>query len=142
MIYLFIGQPGSGKTTMAKMLKDYLGEDTFHIDGDDMRILFPNTDYSKEGRIKNIEKAFDIARYLNVKSKSVVISMVAPYRELREKLKNDCEVSEVYLYTTKERGRESFFVSNFEKPLIQYNSVCTDGNPIKTFEKIKKSLYL
>lgn len=142
MIYLFIGQPGSGKTTMAKMLKDYLGEDTFHIDGDDMRILFPNTDYSKEGRIKNIEKAFDIVRYLNAKSKSVVISMVAPYRELREKLKNDCEVSEVYLYTTKERGRESFFVNEFEKPLIQYNSVCTDENPTETFEKIKKSLYL
>ena len=142
MIYLFIGQPGSGKTTLAKMLKDYLGEDTFHIDGDDMRILFPNTDYTKEGRIKNIEKAFDIVRYLNAKSKSVVISMVAPYRELREKLKNDCEVSEVYLYTTKERGRESFFVSNFEKPLIQYNLVCTDGNTTETFEKIKKVLYL
>jgi len=72
MIYLFTGQPGSGKTTLAKKLQFWLQTDkknwrksVFHIDGDQLRELFPNTDYSKEGRYKNITKAFDIAKYLD-----------------------------------------------------------------------------
>ena len=69
MIYLFTGQPGSGKTTLAKKLQFWLQTDkknwrksVFHIDGDQLRELFPNKDYSKEGRYKNIGKAFDIAK--------------------------------------------------------------------------------
>jgi len=104
MIYLFTGQPGSGKTTLAEMLKGYLGNHMFHIDGDKMRKIFPNTDYTKEGRVRNIEKAFDIVRYLDAENHSVIISMVAPYRELREKLKEDCNVKEIYLYTTKAKS--------------------------------------
>ena len=57
MIYLFTGQPGSGKTTLGKKLQIWLQTDkknwrksVFHIDGDQLRELFPNTDYSKEGR--------------------------------------------------------------------------------------------
>ncbi len=142
MIYLFIGQPGSGKTTMAKMLQMYLGHHMFHIDGDKMRKLFPNTDYTKEGRVRNIEKAFDVARYLVSENKSVIISMVAPYRELRETLKQDCNVKEIYLYTTKKRGRETYFVDDFEEPSENFNSVCTDGEPRETFREIKKVLYL
>ena len=142
MIYLFIGQPGSGKTTMAEMLKKYLGNHMFHIDGDKMRMIFPNTDYTKEGRLRNIQKAFDVARYLDSENHSVVISMVAPYRELREELKKDCNVKEIYLYTTKERGREIFFATNYEEPLNNFISVCTDGSPRETFRQIKKVLYL
>jgi adenylylsulfate kinase len=142
MIYLFIGQPGSGKTTMAELLQKYLGNHMFHIDGDKMRKIFPNTDYTKEGRVRNIEKAFDVARYLDSENKGVIISMVAPYRELREGLKRDCNVKEIYLYTTKKRGRETYFVDDFEEPLENFNSVCTDGEPRETFREIKKVLYL
>ena len=142
MIYLFTGQPGSGKTTLAEMLKGYLGNHMFHIDGDKMRKIFPNADYTKEGRVRNIEKAFDIVRYLDAENHSVIISMVAPYRELRERLKVDCNVKEIYLYTTKERGREAFFASDYEEPLGNFISICTDGSPRETFREIKKVLYL
>ena len=61
MIYLFTGQPGSGKTTLAKKLQFWLQTEkrnwrksVLHIDGDKLRELFPNKDYSKEGREKNI----------------------------------------------------------------------------------------
>ena len=73
MIYWFTGQPGSGKTTLAKKLQMWLQTDkknwrksVFHIDGDQLRELFPNTDYTKEGRERNIRKAMDIAKYLHL----------------------------------------------------------------------------
>ncbi len=116
MIYLFTGQPGSGKTTLAKKLQYWLQTDkknwrktVFHIDGDQLRELFPNKDYSKEGREKNIQKAFDIAKYLHSNGNDVVISLVSPYREMREQLKSDCKVQEIYCHTKKMRGKEDKF---------------------------------
>ena len=52
-------QPGSGKTTLAKELlaelrNDFLKEKLINIDGDDLRNVSKNQDYSKEGRIKYI----------------------------------------------------------------------------------------
>lgn len=84
MIYLFIGQPGTGKTEMAGRLVEKLGDRTIWIDGDDLREIFPNTDYSYSGRIRNIEKSFTIARFMSQKGYDVVISMVCPYRAIRE----------------------------------------------------------
>ena len=56
------GQPGSGKTTNSNFIKkindkeNVLGNNTVlvQIDGDDLRSLTSNVDYSKDGRIKNI----------------------------------------------------------------------------------------
>ena len=46
MIYWLTGQPGSGKTTLAKaIIKERFFRDWFHIDGDDIRELFDNKDY-------------------------------------------------------------------------------------------------
>ena len=56
MIYWFTGQPGHGKTVLATALKQEL-DNTFHIDGDDLRAIFDNKDYSEAGRLKNIELA-------------------------------------------------------------------------------------
>ena len=85
MIYWFTGQPGSGKTTLAKKLQMWLQTDktnwrksVFHIDGDQLRELFPNTDYTKEGRERNIRKAMDIAKYLHSTGHDVVVSLVSP----------------------------------------------------------------
>jgi len=50
------GQPGAGKTVLATELKQHL-DNVFHIDGDDLRAIFDNKDYSEVGRRKNIELA-------------------------------------------------------------------------------------
>jgi adenylylsulfate kinase len=147
MIYLFTGQPGSGKTTLAKKLQFWLQTDkknwrksVFHIDGDQLRELFPNTDYSKEGRYKNINKAFDIAKYLDNCDNDVVISLVSPYRELREQLKAECDTTEIYCHTKKMRGREDKFALDYEPPIQFFIDLDTSDTPDETFRKLIKIL--
>ena len=147
MIYLFTGQPGSGKTTLGKKLQIWLQTDkknwrksVFHIDGDQLRELFPNTDYSKEGRYKNINKAFDIAKFLDASGNDVVISLVSPYKELREEFKSQCKVQEIYCHTKKIRGREDFFALDYEKPIQFFIDLDTSDNVDSTFSKLIKVL--
>ena len=115
MIFWFTGQPGSGKTTLGKALLDKL-EGAFHIDGDDLRVLSANADYSELGRINNIRTAQSIAMYLDNKGKNVVVSVVAPYKWLREEFKERHAVNEIYVHTTEIRGREHYFAEDYEKP--------------------------
>jgi adenylylsulfate kinase len=128
MIYYFIGQPHAGKTTLSKLLKDYLHH-SIQIDGDDIRDIFQNKDYSEEGRRKNIQKAQDIAMFLNKKEFNVIISLVSPYKDLRDELKEKSDVVEIYVHTTDIRGRENFHVENYEKPTENYIDIDTTDVP-------------
>ena len=124
------GQPASGKTTLANMLIDYfkINEDNkefFNIDGDDLRDLFQNKDYSRKGRYANIRLGMSIAAYLINKNKIPIISLVSPYRELREEFKEKYKVLEIYLHTTEIRGREKYFVNDYEKPLQNFIEIDT-----------------
>lgn len=130
MIIWITGQPGSGKTTLAKEIT--INEPLcqwFHIDGDDIRELFDNKDYSEEGRRKNIELAQQIAQYLISKGKKVVVSLVSPYKDQRDKFKQKMgnQILEVYVHTSEIRGREKFFVENYEPPTENYIDMCTDN---------------
>ena len=83
-IIWFTGQPGSGKTTIAINLIKKLNanniSNVMHIDGDDLRDLTSNKDYSKKGRIKNIELAQKIALFCANKGFHVIVSLVAPFK--------------------------------------------------------------
>tara|TARA_X000000368_G_C22946888_1_gene674786 strand:+ start:484 stop:942 length:459 start_codon:yes stop_codon:yes gene_type:complete len=119
MIIWLTGQPGSGKTTLAKKLVfEFQNENSnvINIDGDDLRFINKNQDYSKQGRIKNISTAISIVRFLANKKFICIISIVAPYRFLRDELKEDFPLLEVYLHTNEKRGREHFFAKDYEVP--------------------------
>ena len=45
MIYWFTGQPGAGKTTLAKAMIKECNDNCIHIDGDGLRDLFQNFDF-------------------------------------------------------------------------------------------------
>lgn len=116
MIIVLFGQPHSGKSTIAnEILKK---TSTFiNIDGDKLRELFVNKDYSKEGRIKNLNRASDIAHFLNSIRNNVILSLVYPYKETRDYLNSlTKDVVWVYLYYSGERGREVYHVQDFDVP--------------------------
>jgi len=149
MIYSFTGQPHAGKTTLAKHLKNVLEfnnpeKKAFIIDGDDLRKILNNKDYSEAGRRDNISKAYAIARYLHKDDEhDVILAVVSPFRDLREDLKLDNNVVEVYVHTSDIRGRENFHVSNYEEPLIDFISIDTSDVDEMTsvnelLEKIKQ----
>lgn len=140
MIIWLTGQPGSGKTTICEeilRLRDYR---VFHIDGDDLRDLFENKDYSESGRRKNIELAQQISQYLHNQGKDVLVSLVSPYKDQRDKFKEKMgdNMVEVYLHTTEIRGREDFFVKEYEKPTERYLSINTTNETVE--ESTKKVL--
>ena len=101
MIIWLTGQPGSGKTTLANELLNSINEKIINIDGDDLRLLNKNKDFSKEGRIKNISTAISIARFLASKNYICILSIVAPYKFLRDELKEEFSFLEVYLLQMK-----------------------------------------
>ena len=61
----------------------------------------------------------------------VLVSVVAPYRDLREKFKKHNFVHEVFVHTTEIRGRENFFVSDYEKPKDDFLDIDTTNKSVE-----------
>ena len=135
MILILTGQPNSGKTTLAYALKKQLPCAGI-LDGDEIRAILDNKDYSVAGRKRNITTAFLFAKILSNNDITAILALVSPFRELREELKNDpnFNVKEVYLHSS--RIREGKMVNYYEPPLTNYLNIDTDKNTIEQSVKL------
>lgn len=132
MIYWFTGQPGAGKTTIAlELMKNLSPTRTVHIDGDHLRDIFVNKDYSETGRRKNIERAQDIALFLHRVGYDVLVSLVSPYKDQRDEFKKLSDAIEIYVHTTEIRGRENFHVQNYEQPTENFIDIDTTNESVE-----------
>jgi len=123
MIMWFTGQPGSGKTTLAKeIISKFNNDKVVHIDGDDLRNVLHNKDYSEKGRRKNIQFAIDMAKVMESKGYLVVVSLVSPYRDLR--------CGNIFYLNTTRKLRKKYWVDNYEQPIKNFTHINTD-KPIK-----------
>ena len=139
MIYWFTGQPGSGKTVLANLLKERYLPHAYRIDGDEMRELFTNKDYSIKGRITNIDAAQKIAHYLHNQELDVIVSLVSPYLDQREEFKKILgdQLIEFYIHTNTKRGREQYHVEGYQPPLNNFIDVDTTiDTPEESLNKI------
>ena len=97
------GLPASGKSTIAMGVYNYLlenGNRVEHLDGDEVRAIFPQTGYSKDERDKHIRRVGYIAALLEKHDVTVVASFISPYREARNFVRKLCrQFIEVYVST-------------------------------------------
>ncbi len=119
MILWFTGQPGSGKTTLAEeIIAIWHHNRIVHIDGDDIREILDNKDYSEKGRRKNIQFAINMAKVMENKGYCVLVSLVSPYRDLR--------FGDIFYLNSTRPLREEYHVDNFEPPLENFTEINTD----------------
>ena len=141
MIYWFTGQPAHGKTVLANMLKEELPK-AFIIDGDQMRELFTNKDYTINGRVVNVGTAQRIAHYLHNQGHDVIVSMVAPYVDQREdfkKLIGNESMVEFYVHTSEPRERDHFKAIAYTPPISDFVDIDTTiDTPEQSFKIVKK----
>ena len=139
MVYWFTGQPSHGKTVLANLLQQELGNVPYRIDGDDMRDLFSNKDYSIKGRVENVGTAQRIAHYLHNQGHNVIVSLVSPYIDQREdfKILLGNGIKEIYVHTTQIRERDHFAAIAYVPPFENFIDINTNfDTPIESLKKI------
>jgi len=115
-IWIF-GEPKVGKTTtaynlMQKKLRNYI-----LIDGDKFRrSRTPSLDFSREGILTNNKECLRMVKYLMAQGWNVVVSMITPFKEMRELIKKELGENclRVRLICNKEvrEKRKNFFDSD------------------------------
>lgn len=135
MIYWFIGQPGCGKTTLAREMKKRFaatGVPAIHLDGDDLRVIFGGTykseHFTKDYRDANTRKLQTFVEYIEKQGVHVIVSTVNSDRAIREELKQrNPNVNEIYVTNTGNHVREERKYADFEEPLDNFIPIDTNG---------------
>jgi adenylylsulfate kinase len=91
IVFWFTGRPGSGKSTLINSIKLELKKqhNLEILDGDELREwLSPEAGFSKEGRERHIRRVIRISEILSRNGIVVLVSLVSPYRKIREEARN------------------------------------------------------
>jgi len=83
LIIQILGLPGSGKTTLAKTLKERIN--AIHLNADKVRATV-NSDlkFSEKDRIENARRLGEMARLLSEQGHTVIVDFICPTKKTRE----------------------------------------------------------
>jgi adenylylsulfate kinase len=83
VIIQIIGLPGSGKTTLAKALKERIG--AIHLNADEVRATVnSDLDFSVSNRVEHSRRLGEMARLLSRQAQTVIVDFVCPTEQTRE----------------------------------------------------------
>jgi adenylylsulfate kinase-like enzyme len=121
MIYWFIGQPGCGKTSIAKALKsqfDALGNPSIHFDENELKVIFKDI---------NTRKLQLFVEHIEKQGVDVIVSTVNGDRAIREELKQrNKRVIEIYVVNSGSHVREERKYDDFQEPLERFITIDTN----------------
>jgi adenylylsulfate kinase-like enzyme len=144
MIIILFGQPGCGKTTLSTELHNYFihnGILSKTIDGDEIRLLFKNVDYSREGRLNNLSIISNISYYLNNIYDLVIVSAMYPLLDAREYFNSLTDnILWVYLTYNEDRGKDNRFMKDFEIPNLEKNKILHINTSEYSIEESKNKI--
>jgi len=124
-IFWLTGLPCSGKTTIAKELTKHLHAEI--LDGDDIRKIIKNTDFSQEGRKNHMMSVAEFASILS-KYNNVVVSLVSPIKSVRDEIKKMYpNLTEIFIYadleTCKKRDVKGMYKLAMEGKIKNFTGV-------------------
>ncbi len=101
IVIWFTGLPKSGKSTIANLVGDKLlkkGITAERLDGGILRkTVSKDLGFSKEDRIKNLERATFIAKLLSKNGAIVLCTFITPYESQREEIKKEIDETGTFI---------------------------------------------
>lgn len=124
-IFWLTGLPCSGKTTIAKELAKHIHAEI--LDGDDIRKIIKNTDFSQDGRKNHMMSVAEFASILS-KYNNVIVSLVSPIKSVRDEIKKMYpNLTEIFIYadidTCKKRDVKGMYKLAMEGKIKNFTGV-------------------
>ena len=99
----FTGLSGSGKSTIADRVYETVRDRKIKVerlDGDEIRLVFPDTGFDKAGRMAHIARVGYLASVLERNGICTIVSLISPYSAARDRVRGLCgRYIEVYVST-------------------------------------------
>jgi len=99
------GNSGAGKTSIAHELQNEI-TDAIVLDGDELRKIWPGLGFSKMDRIEQNCRAVRLAESLELQGFTVILSVICPYKDLRNEFDKEYDITWIKLRGGKEPSKE------------------------------------
>jgi adenylylsulfate kinase-like enzyme len=94
MLYLITGKAGAGKSHKARDLENEV-HDVFLIDGDDVRDIWNDDNFTDEGRERHGVRMARIGRLAEKQGFTPIIAAITPTKKIRDLIRSHFEKSKI-----------------------------------------------